>query len=38
MALFPRPWPPLARRRGLLWVVFPAPVGLVVAWALAALA
>jgi hypothetical protein len=38
VALFPRPWPPLARRRGLLRVVFAAPVGLVVAWALAALA
>ena len=32
----PRPWAPLTRRRRLLWVVCAAPVGLVVALALAA--
>ena len=33
---FPRPWSPLARHRGLLWMVCAAPVALVVAVALAA--
>ena len=37
VVLFPRPWPPLARHRGLLSVVCATPVALVVAWALAAL-
>jgi hypothetical protein len=36
VVLFPRPWAPLTRRRRLLWVVCAAPVGLVVALALAA--
>jgi hypothetical protein len=36
VAQFPRPWSPLARHRGLLWMVCAAPVALVVAVALAA--
>jgi hypothetical protein len=37
VALFPRPWSPLARHRWLLWVVCATPLVLLVGWALGAL-
>jgi hypothetical protein len=38
MVLFPRPWSPLTRNRRLLPVLYAAPVGLLAAWSLVALA
>jgi len=37
VALFPRPWSPLARHRWLLWVVCATPLVLLVGWSLGAL-